>query len=811
MKKQFLFSAIFIVFLSQFMAQNKTMDSLKFALKTAKHDTTRCNILNAMIEAENDETVWPKYNEQLLQIAEAALKTLPNNTPEYRCYKKHYSSTLNNLGVISRKKGNIPKAFECYNKCLKLNEELGDKKGIALALSNIGFIYNQQGDLSQAMDYYKQSLKMRETIGDKDGVASSLTNIGFVYNQQGNVPRAMDYFIRSLKLREALGDKDGIAVTLINMGYIYRNQGNIPKALEYYSKCLKIQEELNDKSEIATLLSHIGSIYYDLGDVSKALEYHGRSLKIREELGNSREIANSLISLGKIYYNQGDTSVKSSKKDALRAGQLKALDYYTKSLDIHEKIGDKKGIAISLSSLATVYETEGDIAKALDYLERSLKIREEIEDKSGVAGSLNNIGRIYLNEKKYSEALKFCSRSMTISKELGFPESIKNAANALYKIYSATGKPQLALDNYEIYIQMRDSIVNEESKKVSLKNQFKYEYEKKALADSLKVAEDKRIATAQLKQEKTKRYALYGGLTLVALFGMFMLNRFRVTQKQKNIIELKEKETQQQNEIIKIQKHLVEEKHKEITDSINYAERIQRSFLATEKQLSENLNNYFVLFKPKDVVSGDFYWSAKLSNGTFALATADSTGHGVPGAIMSLLNVTSLEKAIEHYTNPADILNHTRQTIIERLKKDGSEEGGKDGMDCSLLAFDFANKQLYIAAANSPVWIIRNNEIIEIKPDKMPVGKSDKQDQPFTTQTLELQKDDTIYTLTDGFPDQFGGDKGKKFMSKKLKELLLANVHLSIAQQKELLESTFKSWVGDFEQVDDVTVIGIKV
>ncbi len=306
--------------------------------------------------------------------------------------------------------------------------------------------------------------------------------------------------------------------------------------------------------------------------------------------------------------------------------------------------------------------------------------------------------------------------------------------------------------------------------------------------------------TVELEEKKKQRiilFSVFGVLCLLAILAIVIFRNLR--------------ESKKTNKIIEQQKHLVEEKHKEITDSINYAERIQRSFLATKELLDENLKDYFVLFKPKDIVSGDFYWASKLSNGNFALAIADSTGHGVPGAIMSFLNVTSLEKAIEHYTNPADILNHTRQTIIERLKKDGSEDGGKDGMDCSLLVFDFTNRQLHIAAANNPVWIIRNNELIEIKPDKMPVGKSDKQNQSFTTHTLELQKGDTIYTLTDGFPDQFGGDKGKKFMSKKLKELLLANVHLPIAQQKELLESTFKNWVGSLEQVDDVTVIGIKI
>jgi len=233
--------------------------------------------------------------------------------------------------------------------------------------------------------------------------------------------------------------------------------------------------------------------------------------------------------------------------------------------------------------------------------------------------------------------------------------------------------------------------------------------------------------------------------------------------------------------------------------------------LASNDLLNQHLHNYFILFKPKDVVSGDFYWADTLPNGNFVLATADSTGHGVPGAIMSLLNITSLEKAVEHLTNPAEILNHTRQTIIKRLKRDGSAEGGKDGMDCSLIIFDIKNKQLHIAAANNPIWIVRGNELIEIKADKMPVGKHDRDQDSFTSHSIQINEGDIIYTLTDGFPDQFGGEKGKKFMSKNLKELLLANAHLPMQQQKELLNNTFNNWVGDLEQVDDVTLIGIKI
>ena len=247
-------------------------------------------------------------------------------------------------------------------------------------------------------------------------------------------------------------------------------------------------------------------------------------------------------------------------------------------------------------------------------------------------------------------------------------------------------------------------------------------------------------------------------------------------------------------------------------DSINYAERIQRSFLATKEQLDEQLKNYFILFQPKDVVSGDFYWAHTLKNGYFALVTADSTGHGVPGAIMSLLNTSSLEKAVElGISEPAEILNHTRQTIIDRLKKDGSAEGGKDGMDCSLMSFNSNKSKLTYSAANNPIWIIRDNTIIELTADKMPVGKHDNDSVSFTQHEIELQKGDLIYTLTDGFPDQFGGPKGKKFMYKHLKRVLISISQLPMDEQKEHLKTTLNNWKGDLEQVDDVCLIGIRV
>jgi serine phosphatase RsbU (regulator of sigma subunit) len=317
----------------------------------------------------------------------------------------------------------------------------------------------------------------------------------------------------------------------------------------------------------------------------------------------------------------------------------------------------------------------------------------------------------------------------------------------------------------------------------------------------------------------------YLGYAAALVAAVFLFIRMRTKQllKEKVLLEktVQERtaEVMRQKDVIEEQKHLVEHKHREITDSINYAERIQHTFLASTNLLDQYLKDYFVFFQPKDVVSGDFYWAAVLSNGQFALVTADSTGHGVPGAIMSILNITCLEATVEEekISAPSLILDHTRGKIIDRLKKDGSAEGGKDGMDCSVVSFDFKAMQLTYAAANNPVWIVRREQqtrelqLLELSPDKMPAGKHDRDHVPFSQHHFALYPGDMIYTLTDGLPDQFGGEKGKKFKHKKLKELLLSMSGEPVKVQKTLLQTAFMEWKGHHEQVDDVTLIGIRI
>ncbi len=764
MKSKFHILILISLYFTNHCLVSQNIDSLKLALKKAKHDTTKCSLLNALIELEGDETIWSKYNEELKQIADANLKKNSPNSVLGKFYLKKQAEVFNNIGYLKHNQGDIKAAIENYRRSLNIQEKINDKVGLAASLNNLGNVYQNQGESDTALVYFIKAIRVTESSKDNRGMAYSYDNIGNVYLYKGLINKALEYFFKSLKLQEKVGDKFGLSNVLNNIGIVYEKQGDQIKALEYYCKGLKINESINNKLGVANSLNNIGVTYQKYGDLKNAIDFENRSLRIYEELANVGGVANTSGNLGLAYSMKGNLET--------------ALQFYLKALANHE----------------------------------------ELNNKAGIASTLNYIAGLYLLKKDTKLALKYSQKSLEYSNVLGYPQDIGNAANLLSQIFKLNGNYQKAFQYYELYISMRDSINNQETKKASIKSQLKYDYEKQATADSVKHSELQKVKDAQLlaqsaslKQEKTQRFSLYAGLVLALIFAGFMFNRFKVTQKQKQIIEVKEKQTQQQNEIISLQKHIVEEKNKEITDSINYAERIQRTFLATKELLDDNLKDYFVYFKPKDIVSGDFYWAETLGNGNFALVTADSTGHGVPGAIMSLLNISSLEKATIIHTNPAGIINYTRKVIIQRLKHDGSNDGGKDGMDCSIIVFDKKNNKLLIAAANNPVWIIRNTELIEIKPDKMPVGKHDKDQENFTLHTFDIQKNDVIYTLTDGFPDQFGGEKGKKFMSKNLKELLIANSHLPMDKQKILLESTFENWRNGIEQVDDVTLIGIRV
>jgi serine phosphatase RsbU (regulator of sigma subunit)/tetratricopeptide (TPR) repeat protein len=640
---------------------------------------------------------------------------------------------------------------------------------------------------SQNLDSLRQVLQneKRDTV-----LINAWNAVGRSYILKANYVRADSLSHRALKLSQKIKFEKGLFNSFTNIGVLCYYQGKLPEALTNYLEALKIAEKRNDKALMARAMANVGLIYEDQEEYDKTLEYYFKALKLKEELKEPVGTRAILTNIGRVYRRTEDYQ--------------NALVYFSRSLELSKKADSRGMIALNLFEIGNIFENKKDTANALaSYLE-SLQNAEEGGDKVLAPTVKAKIGTIYLNQKKLKEAEKMFLSGLTTADEIGHMENQKILSGKLADLYAQLKNWSLAYIYYKKHKEVEDVIVNDSKTKELVKNMMNFEFDKKQAIERVEQEKKDALAAEEIEDHKTQRNYFIAGFVLILLVAAVVFRSYRQTQKANKIIAA-------QKELVEEQKDLIEEKHKEITDSINYAERIQRSFLATKELLDANLGDYFVFFKPKDIVSGDFYWASALKNGNFALVTADSTGHGVPGAIMSILNISSLENAVKDEIQPSAILNHTRKTIIERLKKDGSPEGGKDGMDASLIVFSSDRKKIYVAAANNPVWIVRDSKVIEVKPDKMPLGKHDKQDMSFVQYEYDVEKGDMVYALTDGFPDQFGGEKGKKFMTKKLRELLIENAHQTMDLQKEVLVRTFSNWVGTLEQVDDVTVIGVRI
>ncbi|MCW3102976.1 MAG: hypothetical protein JWO09_1416 [Bacteroidetes bacterium] len=621
-------------------------------------------------------------------------------------------------------------------------------------------------------------------------MAKSVSNRGIVASCQGNPNKALEHFNRSLDIFTNTGDRGNASKIQGNIANVLKDQGSYARALEFYFKALKVSEELGNKRAMAIHLANIGNVYKAQMDYPKSLVYYFKGLALAEEMQDTRGIAADLSNIGIVYKNQGELE--------------KALEYYFKALKMAESLDYKLLIANTLGNIGSVYTVQKKYPEALDYLRRALQIVEELGDKAGLARITGNLATIYTNLHKYTEAEQFLKKALALATEAGDLNLIKEQHNGLSQVYEAQGRWSESLKEYKLYTAAKDSIFNEENTKKALRSELNFEFEKKATADSVKNASAQKIKDAtikakeaELKQERTQRYSLYGGLLLVLVFSGFLFNRFQITSRQKRVIEQ--------------QKVLVEEKNKEVIDSINYARRIQDALLKEGE--GSGMPEHFILFKPKDIVSGDFYWSAE-KQGYWYFCVADCTGHGVPGAFMSMLGIAYLNEitSVTGILSPSEILGLLRDKIVKELKQKGESGESKDGMDISLIRYHAATGELQWAGANNALWIRKNGQagLLEIKPDKQPIGYTISP-VPFRTHTLQVEKGDILYLFTDGYADQFGGPKGKKFKYKQLQETIIGVYDRPLPQQKEFLHQTFESWKGQLEQLDDVAFAGIRI
>ena len=597
-------------------------------------------------------------------------------------------------------------------------------------------------------------------------------------------------FVSKLPLSER---KLWTASVFNDIGVVFIEKSNFPKALEFLLKALQLQEEIANKKGIGNCYSNIGRVYESQYNYPTALENYLKALKIRESINDEKGIGDCYGNIGNIYFYQNDYS--------------KALDYYFQSLKTKENLGDKMGQAVCYGNIGNIYERQEKYIEALDFFLKSLKAAKEIGYKQALGLGYNNISVLYNNLVNFKLAILYGDSALQVCKEIKDIDDERLTYENLADIYAKNGRYKEAYDYHVKFKGLTDSIFNADNSKQlgDLKTQF--EVEKKEAELKAKAEAQEAINAEEKKRQQFIIYAVVGVLLIVTFFSGLLYKRFILTNKQKEIIELKSKETEEQ-------KYLVEEKQKEIIDSITYAKRLQRAILPADAEIKKYLPDSFIYYKPKDIVAGDFYWMEHLDDLTF-IAAADSTGHGVPGAMVSVVCSNALNRAVKEFglRDTGKILDKTRELVLETFEKSGEEI--KDGMDISLLSIsrqkNGVKTTIQWSGANNALWYISGKELTEIKADKQPIGKTDKP-VPFTTHNLELTKTGGVfYLMTDGYPDQFGGTKGKKFKYKQLKEKLLANGAKILEEQKNILTLLFEEWKGNLEQVDDVTIIGIRI
>ena len=642
-----------------------------------------------------------------------------------------------------------------------------------------GYLYNNPDSsfiLAQEMyDFAKKK-------GQLQFQGFALATQGSACYYLGKMDLAVEYHERALKIHQKLKNLSSVGSSYNNIANIYRERAQHDKAIDYFLKAVRIYEKMDNKPYVSTVYGNLGAIYADMEDYNNSTRWYNKALAVKRQTDDKIGLSLLLAGIGTRYLNQG---VYDS-----------AMHYQREALKIRKEINNKNGIAHSLKYVGHVFNAIGEQDSALVYFKQSLARFEELRIEAGISDVFFDMAVAYEKKGNYNQALFYAQRSLNVANKGGFVDAQRDASLMLSKLYKQKGDFALALQMHENYILLRDQIEKESNQKATIELQFEYAYGKKVIADSLNRLEEKKLDDLKHKKETEKQQivigATAGGLALVILFSIFVINRLRITKRQKAVIE--------------DQKIEVEEKNKEILDSISYAKRIQSAILPTDKIVKEYLQDSFILYKPKDIVAGDFYWMQHQEDKVL-FAAADCTGHGVPGALVSVVCHNALNRSVKEYnlTDPGKILDKTREIVIEEFEK--SDQEVKDGMDIAICVLD-GNKLQY-AGANNPLWIIRKGELMETKANKQPIGKFDNQE-VYTTHEFELLPGDSIFLFSDGYVDQFGGEKGKKFKAKAFRELLLSIQDKSMEEQKLIIDEAFETWRGNLEQVDDVCVIGFR-
>ena len=667
-----------------------------------------------------------------------------------------------------------------------------------LAYNNLGYIYQEHGDHDNAIKNYVISLKLAVDKKDIPGLCSAHNNLGTMYFAQGKIDTALSYFSMNLRIHRKSGATIRIARSLANVGAIYHHSGDIPNALSSYNEALGILEKLDDPRTLTSVLNNLAFIYEEQDELQMSHDMYRRCLAIYKELNDLHGIASTMNNIASNYDRRGDTAT--------------TLSLYRQSFEIFKQLNDKEGMANAINNIAFIGK---DTIDDIKNYKLALDLYTEIGNVEGQIQALSNLGSRYAIAHNFKLGKYYGEQALEKAKFIGYPRLIQLAAYNLYRLNKKLKKFGKALDLYELNIQMRDSMSNKETHKATIKQQMSYEHEKQVALMEAEQAKKDAIAVKERQKQSLLSYSLAGGFGLVLIIAFIFYRSMIARKKANELINNQKLEVEQQRDIVKL-------KNQEILDSIDYAQKIQNAILPPPNLVKEYLKESFILYQPKDIVAGDFYWLETMmeSNNTVGEKTpennvvffsvADCTGHGVPGAMMSVMCSNALTRCVKELdlTEPAEILDQAAKIVESRFER--SEQMVVDGMDLALCTLNLKTLELEYSGANNPLWIISNNELQITNADKQPIGHIDGR-VPYTNHKIQLQKSDTIYIFSDGLLDQFGGVKGKKYKSKRFQELLLSIQEHDMDQQFTLIKEEMENWRGTIEQIDDNCLMGVRV
>lgn len=699
--------------------------------------------------------------------------------------KSYYLIDINESALSTYDKGLIDSLISVFHTSKNDTVKLNCIKGLAATLS----------DDKLWVPYNNYLIKLTKGKTDSLSIAfysDALNNVGY-YQQyiKNNLDSAIHYYYLSFEIADKIKYYNAMGIAYNNLAFVFQHQGLLEKSIELYNEAYKIFLKRQYPPGITSALVNMGNIYLLNDDYAKAEENFNLALIYANKVPGGFKLGNIFNQLAVI--NQ------------YKKNYSKSFYYLFKAENIHLQQSDYSSLALTYINIATNHQHVNDLDKSNIYFQKANSILKNVTELSVKSKVFNELSNYYKSKKETEKALLFADSAYLYAKKIGYPQLILNASMNLSEIYKYKNKFELAYSFLKESHALNDSINNDKIKKSILKQQYKAEYEKKEIL--MKASQDKKDAENRAEKKRQKVVLVGALLLLLASIVVIYFVYKNYAAKKKTALVLEEK-----NEIITKQKLLVEEKQKEILDSIHYAQKIQSAVLTGENVWKKISPDYFILYQPKDIVSGDFYWAFNTVNSRSVFALADCTGHGVPGGFMSMLGNSFLNEIVveNKIFNPAEILNKLRSKIISSLGQEGSADR-RDGMDMAVCNWNKLENKLEFAGANNRLWIVRNGVLLEIMGDKMPVGNYTDEPKPFTCHSTQLEKNDLIVLCTDGFADQFGGDGGKKLMSKNLKNFIVNNADLPIEKQKEELYNLFRNWKGKNEQVDDVSLIALKV